>query len=105
VANDDAGTSAGEGVVFKIGAVGRVYVAYDDGNVQFPVVSSPTPIKKTTDKLTINGRPHTIYRSGDMNGGELTYIGTNSWTEQAPAGLNNYVVFVTAEKPKTLTPP
>ena len=94
VANDDASASAGEGVVFNIGKVGRVYVAYDDGNVQFPVISSPTGFKKTDDKITINGRTHTIYRSGVMNGGELTYLGTNSWAEQPPAGLNNYVVFV-----------
>lgn len=97
VANEDANTSAGEGVVFKIGKAGRVYVAYDDGNVQFPVVSSPTGFKKTTDKILINGRSHTIYRSGPMNGGELTYLGTNSWAEQPPAGLNNYVIFVKPE--------
>ena len=97
VANDDAAASAGEGVVFKIGKAGLVYVAYDDGNVQFPVISSPTGFKKTSDKITIGGRPHTIYRSGQMNGGELTYLGTNSWTEQPPPGLNNYVVFVKAE--------
>jgi beta-galactosidase len=97
VANDDAAASAGEGVVFKIGKAGRVYVAYDDGNVQFPVISSPTGFKKIADKITIGGRLHTIYRSGQMNGGELTYLGTNSWTEQPPPGLNNYVVFVKAE--------
>jgi hypothetical protein len=94
VANDDAQTSAGEGVVFKIGRVGCVYVAYDDANEHFPVVSSPTGFKKTSDKITINGRSHTIYRSGEMNGGELTYLGTNNWTEKPPVGANNYVVFV-----------
>jgi hypothetical protein len=93
-ANDDAQTSAGEGVVFKIGRVGCVYVAYDDANEHFPVVSSPTGFKKTTDKITINGRPHTIYRSSEMNGGELTYLGTNNWTDKPPVGANNYVVFV-----------
>jgi len=97
VANDDASASAGEGVVFKIGKAGRVFVAYDDGNVQFPIVSSPTPFEKTEDKLIIGGRPHTIYRSALMNGGELNYLGTNSWTEQPPEGLNNYVLFVKTE--------
>jgi hypothetical protein len=101
VANDDTTASAGEGVVFKIGTAGRVYVAYDDGNVQFPVISSPTGFKKTADQITINGHPHTIYRSGPMNGGELTYLGTNSWTEPAPPRLNNYVIFV---KPETDAP-
>jgi hypothetical protein len=97
VANDDATASAGEGVVFKIGTAGRVYIAYDDGNVDFPVRSSPTGFNKTKDKILIGGRPHTIYRSGAMNGGELTYLGTNSWTEQPPPGVNNYVVFIKAE--------
>ena len=97
VANDDASASAGEGVVFKIGTAGRVYIAYDEGNPQFPVRSSPTGFKKTEDKIIINGRPHVIYRSGAMNGGELTYLGTNSWTEQAPGGVNNYIVFIKAE--------
>ena len=46
VANDDATTSAGEGVVFKIGKPGRVYVAYDDGNEHFPMVCSPTSSSK-----------------------------------------------------------
>ena len=96
VANADASASAGEGVVFKIGKAGRVYVAYDDGNVRFPVVSSPTSFKKTAMKVVIGGRSHTIYQSGAMNGGELNYLGTNSWTEQAPPGLNNYVVFIKA---------
>lgn len=100
VANDEASTSAGEGMVFKIGKVGRVYVAYDDGNVQFPQVSSPTGFKKTDKKIMINGRPHTIYESGVMNGGELTYIGTNSWTEKAPPGLNNYVIFIVSSVSK-----
>jgi hypothetical protein len=93
VANDDATASAGEGVVFKIGTAGKVYIAYDDENIDFPVRSSPTGFSKTKDKILIGGRPHTIYRSGQMNGGELTDLGTNSWTEQPPAGLNNYVVF------------
>jgi hypothetical protein len=97
VANDDASASAGEGVVFKIGKAGRVYVAYDDGNTQFPVVSSPTGFKATTDKIYINRRPHTIYRSYEMNGGELTYLGTNSWIEKAPQGVNNYVIFIASE--------
>ena len=97
VANEDATVSAGEGVVFKIGRVGRVYVAYDDGNVRFPMVSSPTGFRKTNDKVIINGRSHTIYQSGQMNGGELTYLGTNSWTEQPPLGLNNYVIFIKQE--------
>jgi beta-galactosidase len=96
VANDDAQTSAGEGVVFKIGRVGCVYVAYDDANEHFPVVSSPTGFKKTSDTISINGRSHTIYRSGEMNGGELTYLGSNNWTEKPPVGANNYVVFVQA---------
>jgi beta-galactosidase len=94
VANDDATTSAGEGVVFKIGKPGRVYVAYDDGNEHFPMVCSPTPFKKTEDKIAINGRTHTLYRSAAMNGGELTYIGTNNWTDKPPQRANNYVVFV-----------
>lgn len=97
VANDDAMASAGEGVVFKIGTAGRVYIAYDAGNMDFPVRSSPTPIQKTEDRIMIGGRPHTIYRSGQMNGGELTYLGTNSWPEQSPPGLNNYVFFIKAE--------
>jgi len=97
-ANADASTSAGEGVVFKIGKRGCVYVAYDDANVQFPVVSSPTGFKKTKDKIVIGGRPHTIYRSGIMNGGELTYLGTNSWTEMPPPGVNNYLVFIQCEQ-------
>ncbi len=101
VANDDATASAGEGVVFKIGTAGRVYLAYDDGNIDFPVRSSPTGFSKTKDKILIGGRPHAIYRSGQMNGGELTYLGTNSWTEQPPPGLNNYVVFI---KPGTDEP-
>jgi hypothetical protein len=29
-----------------------------------------------------------------MNGGELTYIGTNNWTDKPPQRANNYVVFV-----------
>ena len=94
VANDDASTSAGEGVVFKIGKPGRVYVAYDDANEHFPVVSSPTPFKKTSSKIVIGGRAHTIWRSGLMNGGELTYLGTNNWIDKPPGGANNYVVFV-----------
>ena len=98
VANSDADTSAGEGVVFKIGKAGSVYVAYDDDNVRFPTVSSPTNFNRTADKIIINGRPHTIYRSGLMNGGELTYLGTNSWTDMPPPGVNNYVVFI---KPET----
>ena len=97
VANDDACTSAGEGVVFNIGTAGRVYIAYDDRNVQFPVKSSPTPFKITHDKIYVNGYPHTIYRSEPMNGGELTYLGTNSWIEKAPEGINNYIVFITQE--------
>ena len=97
VANDDTTASAGEGVVFKIGAAGKVYIAYDDGNSNFPVLGSPGGFKKTKDKILIGGRPHTIYRSGQMNGGELTYLGTNSWTEQPRPGLNNYVVFIKAE--------
>ena len=97
VANDDASASAGEGVVFNIGKAGRVYIAYDDRNVQFPVKSSPTPFKITNDKIYINEYPHTIYRSEPMNGGELTYLGTNSWLEKAPAGINNYIVFITKE--------
>ena len=100
VANEDASASAGEGVVFKIGTAGRVYIAYDDGNLAFPVRSSPTGFTKTKDTLLIGGRTHTIYRSGAMNGGELTYLGTNSWTEQPPPGLNNYVVFIKAELDK-----
>jgi len=97
VANNDASTSAGEGIVFKIGKAGRVYIAYDDGNVQFPVISSPTPFSPTEDRIIINGRVHTIYRSAPMNGGELTYIGTNSWLKKAPEGLNNYIVFIKSE--------
>ena len=99
VANDDASTSAGEGVVFKIGRPGRVYVAYDDRNAQFPIVSSPTPFHKTADKILIDGHPHTIYESAPMNGGELTYLGTNNWLDQPPPGANNYVVFVQADRP------
>jgi hypothetical protein len=98
VANDDASASAGEGVVFKIGKAGRVYVAYDDGNIQFPVISSPTGFTATNDKIYINNRPHTIYRSYEMNGGELTYMGTNSWAEKAPQGVNNYVIFITSKE-------
>jgi hypothetical protein len=97
VANDDAVTSAGEGVVFKIGGAGRVYVAYDVGNIRFPIVSSPTQFTPTNDKIRINGHLHTIYKSGPMNGGELTYLGTNSWIEKAPDGLNNYIVFISTE--------
>lgn len=96
VANGDARTSAGEGVVFKIGRVGRVYVVYDDANEQFPVVSSPTGFRKNADKIIINGRSHSIYCSDDMNGGELTYLGTNNWTGTPPADANNYVVFIQA---------
>ena len=94
VANADASASAGEGVVFKISRPGRVLVAYDDRNSRFPVISSPTPFFLTSDKLIIDGHPHTIYASGVMNGGELNYLGTNSWTDQPPAGTNNYVVFI-----------
>jgi beta-galactosidase len=103
VANDDATASAGEGIVFKIGTAGKVFIAYDDGNIDFPVRSSPTAFEKTEDKIMIGCRPHTIYRSGQMNGGELTYLGTNSWPEQPPGGLNNYVVFIKdeVEEPKT----
>ncbi len=97
VATEDADASAGEGIVFKIGTAGRVYIAYDDDNIDFPVRSSPTPFSETADKIHIGGHPHTIYRSGAMNGGELTYLGTNSWTAQPPPGLNNYVVFIKAE--------
>jgi len=97
VANDDAIASAAEGIMFKIGKAGRVYIAYDDGNVQFPLRSSPTGFNKTDDKIIINGHQHSIYQSGAMNGGELTYLGTNSWIEQPPAGLNNYIVFVKPE--------
>jgi len=104
VANDDATTSAGEGVVFKIGKPGRVYVAYDDANGHFPVMSSPTPFKKTNDKLAINGRAHTIYRSEAMNGGELTYLGSNNWTDQPPTNANNYVVFVQTAEAKPAMP-
>ena len=105
VANADAVTSAGEGVVFKIGKAGRVAVAYDEGNSQFPAVSSPTPFKETQDRLTINGRTHRIWLSAPMNGGELTYLGTNSWTEQPPPGLNNYVVFILSDLGLGTQPP
>ena len=94
LANDDAATSVGEGVVFKIGKPGHVFVAYDDANEHFPLVCSPTGFKKTTDKIIIQGRPHTIYRSGDMNGGELTYLGSNNWADPPAVNANNYVVFV-----------
>ena len=94
VANNDVATSAGEGVVFRIGRPGRVYVAYDNANAHFPEIGSPTPFAKTRDTMVIGGRPHTIYRSGEMNGGELTYLGTNNWTDAPPADSNNYVVFV-----------
>lgn len=94
VANDDACTSAGEGIVFNIGKAGRIYVAYDDRNIKSLIWSSPTPFIKTSDKLYVNGFPHTIYKSEIMNGGELTYLGTNSWTEKAPSGVNNYIVFI-----------
>ena len=99
VANDDVAASAAEGIVFKIGHRGCVCVAYDDGNLEFPTVSSPTRFKKTEDKILVNGRPHTIYRSFPMNGGELTYLGTNSWPQQPPPGLNNYIIFITSELP------
>ena len=100
VANDDGTTSAGEGVVFKIGKPGRVYVAYDDANGHFPMTASPTPFKKTKDKIIINGHAHTIYRSETMNGGELTYFGSNNWTDQPPTNANNYLVFVQPEEAK-----
>lgn len=83
--------------MFKIGGAGRVYVAYDDGNIRFPIVSSPTRFTPTNDKIRINGHLHTIYKSVPMNGGELTYLGTNSWIEKAPDGLNNYIVFISTE--------
>ena len=82
----------------------RVYVAYDDANEHFPMVCSPTPFKKTNDKITINGRPHTIYRSEAMNCGELTYLGSNNWTGRPPANANNYVVFVQTEGARLVTP-
>ena len=98
VANADASASAGEGVVFKIGKRGNVYVAYDDANDHFPTVSSPTGFTKTPDKIVVNGRPMTIYKSGAMNGGELTYLGTNNWTDHPPAAANNYIVFIQPAK-------
>jgi len=94
IANDDATTSAGEGVVFKIGKPSRVIVAYDDLNEHFPVVSSPTSFKKTKDKIIINGHSHTIFATDTMNGGELTYLGTNNWIDKPLTLANNYVVFV-----------
>jgi hypothetical protein len=89
-----ASRTDGEGVVLKIGKPGRVYVAYDDANERFTMVCSPTPFKKTEDKITINGRMRTLYQSAAMNGGDLTYSGTNNWTDKPPAQANNYVVFV-----------
>lgn len=94
VAQEDVTATAGEGIVFRIGKAGRVYVAYDDANPHFPEVSSPTGFHKTKDTIIINGRPHTIWESGDMNGGELCYLGTSSWTDQPPQGINNYVLFI-----------
>lgn len=94
VANADATTSAGEGIVFKIGKRGHVYVAYDDRNEHFPVISSPTAFIKTKDSIIINGHSHTLYKSGQLNGGELTYLGTNNWTDKPVTGVNNYVVIV-----------
>ena len=92
MANSDAASAAGEGVVFKVGKRSHVYVAYDDRNTHFPVVSSPTAFTRTNDKIMINGHAHTLYKSGLMNGGELTYLGTNNWTDKPIAGADNYVV-------------
>ena len=69
-------------------------MAYDDRNAHFPIVSSPTGFVKTSDTITIDGHPLTIYQSGPMNGGELTYLGTNNWLDQPVPGADNYVVFV-----------
>ena len=104
VANDDAMTSAGEGVVFKIGKPGRVYVAYDDANPHYPIVSSSTPFKKTRDKITIHGHVHTLYCSAAMNAGELTYLGTNNWADQPPWDANNYVLFIQTDLAKSAMP-
>ena len=94
VANADAVASAAEGVVFKMGRIGRVYVAYDDANAKFPDVSSTTTFEKTNDKIIIGGRPHTLYRTKVLKCGDQVYLGTNSWMDTPPSGVNNYVVFL-----------
>jgi len=41
VDNDDATAIVGESIIFKIGKIGYIYIVYDDGNVQFPIIRAP----------------------------------------------------------------
>jgi hypothetical protein len=100
VHNDDAATMADDAVAFTLAKAGCVYVAYDDANKNGPLSAGYYESllggkSKTGDKITIGGRPHTIWKSAAMVAGDWMYLASQNWWDHPPSHANNCVVFVT----------